>query len=73
MPVNLVKEDNPIKVAIVGRPNVGKSSLVNAIIGKERTIVSKMVSVYNIGRHGNLELENCRANLELYISTMGLI
>jgi GTP-binding protein len=44
LPENVPSLDEPeiMKVAIVGKPNVGKSMLLNAILGKERTIVSNV-------------------------------
>lgn len=36
------KEDNRLKFSIIGRPNVGKSSLTNALLNEERVVVSNI-------------------------------
>ena len=43
LPEEDIIDDNTIKFSIIGRPNVGKSSLINALLNEDRAIVSDIV------------------------------
>jgi tRNA modification GTPase len=58
-----------IRVAIIGRPNVGKSSLLNQLLGHERAIVSP---VPGTTRDTNEETANIRGLPVIFIDTAGL-
>lgn len=66
---NLEKEEDVIKVTFIGKPNVGKSSLINNIIGEERAIVTNIAgttrdSIDSYFDHGD--------NRYLFVDTAGL-
>lgn len=50
------KDDGIPKFAIIGQPNVGKSSLLNALIGEERTIVSDIAGTTRDTIHTHYKL-----------------
>jgi tRNA modification GTPase len=58
-----------LKVALVGRPNVGKSSLFNALLGHDRAIVTDIAGTTRDQLHEKLVIENIPISL---IDTAGL-
>jgi tRNA modification GTPase len=64
---NLVREG--LRVAIVGRPNVGKSSLFNALLGSDRAIVTEIEGTTRDQIHEKFTIENIPISL---IDTAGL-
>ena len=62
-------EDDYIKVAVIGKPNVGKSSLVNKIIGEDRMIVSNIAGTTRDAIDTKIERDGVKYN---FIDTAGL-
>ena len=62
-------DDDSIKVAIIGKPNVGKSSLVNKIAGEERVIVSNIAGTTRDATDTKIENEYGKF---IFIDTAGL-
>ena len=62
-------EEEYISVAIIGKPNVGKSSLVNAIAGEERAIVSNIAGTTRDATDTRIENEYGKF---IFIDTAGL-
>ena len=63
------EEDSRIKFSIIGRPNVGKSSLVNALLGEERVIVSDVAGTTRDSTDSILKYDN---NEYVVIDTAGM-
>ncbi len=61
--------EEPARIAVIGRPNVGKSSLVNAFLGVDRVIVSQKAGTTRDAIDTELEVDGRRAVL---VDTAGL-
>ncbi len=63
------EDDDEIKVAIIGRPNAGKSSLINKLMGEERVIVSDIAGTTRDAIDTHYEKDGDRF---LFIDTAGI-
>jgi len=63
------EEDNTVKIAIVGKPNAGKSSLLNRLVGEERVIVSPIAGTTRDAIDTPMEFEGLPITL---IDTAGI-
>jgi GTPase len=63
------EDDDAVRVAVIGRPNVGKSSMVNAFLGSDRVIVSDIAGTTRDSIDTELEVEGRRVIL---VDTAGL-
>jgi len=62
-------DEGVVRLAVIGRPNVGKSSLVNAFLGHERVIVSEVAGTTRDAIDSELELGDRRIRL---VDTAGI-
>ena len=63
------EDDDEIKVAVIGKPNAGKSSLINKILGEDRVIVSNIAGTTRDAIDSRYELNGDKY---LFIDTAGM-